>query len=253
MIAKFKFPYWVLLLVFLCLLLCACQTTKSPQQLLDEQVIDDTHDAFLVDTGGKLGTLLVTAELAEESKDEFGTRDITFSVWNPAEMEQPIQTFSEEFMMGVAPEFHQATDVNFDGFQDFGYPFHLGSQTYYWHFWIWNEEQQQFTYCESLIEVSHPRFDEEKQVVIGWVRASAASDGLTTLYRWKDEKLVCVRLIKSYYGPSEGFAEVCVEDWVDEESQQVYYEKFPSSTDEQDQAWRQAQYIWSDLDYHGEP
>ncbi len=55
MISKLKLPYWILLLVSLCLLLCACQTTKSPQQLLDEQVIDDTHDAFLVDTGGNLG------------------------------------------------------------------------------------------------------------------------------------------------------------------------------------------------------
>ena len=97
------------------------QREMSPQQILEEQVIDDTHDAFLVDTGGELGALLVTAE------QEFGSRDITFTVWNPAEMEQPIQTFSEEFMMGVAPEFHHVVDADFDGFQDFGYLFYLGN------------------------------------------------------------------------------------------------------------------------------
>ena len=129
-IKNLKIPLQVFSLAFVCCTLCACQTDnalsqttqpqKSSQQLLEEQPIDDTHDAFLVDTGGELGSLLVTAELAMEYKDEFGTRDITFSVWNPADMEQPIQTFSEEFMMGVAPEFHHVVDVNFDGFQDFG-------------------------------------------------------------------------------------------------------------------------------------
>ena len=123
---KLKIPLQVFSLALIGCMLCACQTDnalsqttqpeKSPQQILEEQPIDDTHDAFLVDTGGELGTLLVTAELAMENKDEFGTRDIAFSVWNPADMEQPIQTFSEEFMMGVAPEFHHVVDANFDGF-----------------------------------------------------------------------------------------------------------------------------------------
>lgn len=36
---------------------------KTAQELLEEQPIDDTHDAFLVDTGGRMGTLLVTTEL----------------------------------------------------------------------------------------------------------------------------------------------------------------------------------------------
>lgn len=116
----------------------------SPQQILDEQAIDDTHDAFLVDTGGKLGTLLVTAELAMESKSEFRIRDITFTIWNPAEMEQPIQTFTEELMMGVAPEFHRVVDANFDGFQDSGYLFYLGNQPNYCHYWLRDKEYGQF-------------------------------------------------------------------------------------------------------------
>ena len=35
---------------------------QTAQELLEGQTIDDTHDAFLVDTGGRLGTLLVTVE-----------------------------------------------------------------------------------------------------------------------------------------------------------------------------------------------
>ena len=68
-------------LILLCALLCGCQakektpaisapppepSPKTAQELLEEQPIDDTHDAFLVDTGGRLGTLLVTAELGIE-------------------------------------------------------------------------------------------------------------------------------------------------------------------------------------------
>ena len=100
---KRKILLQVFSLVLIGCMLCACQTDnalsqttqleKSPQQVLEEQPIDDTHDAFLVDTGSELGTLLVTAELAMENKDEFGTRDIAFSVWNPADMEQPFKHF----------------------------------------------------------------------------------------------------------------------------------------------------------------
>lgn len=141
------------------------QPAKSPQQLLAEQPIDDAHDAFLVDTGGRLGTLLVTAELTAAYKDEFGTQDITFAVWDPADPAQPLQTFTEEVMLGIAPEYHQVVDANFDGFLDFGYLFHAGNQPCYYHFWLWNEQQREFTYCAPMVEISAPAFDEERQLV----------------------------------------------------------------------------------------
>ena len=229
-------------------------TAKTPGRVLIEQLIDDTHDAFLVDTQGKLGTLLVTAELAMESKSEFGSRDITFTVWNPAEMEQPIQTFTEEFMMGVAPEFHHVVDANFDGFQDFGYLFHAGNQPYYRHYWLWDEEQRQFIYYAPLIEISQPGFDAERQVITGWARSSGAGDGISTFHRWVNGELICVRRIVTYC-PWEEPTTVSVEDWIDGELQQVYYEKFPWPGDEPEglEAWRQAAHLWYDLDYHGEP
>ena len=151
-----------------------------------------------------------------ESKDEFGTRDITFSVWNPTELEAPIQTLTEEVMMGVAPEFHHVVDANFDGFQDFGYLFHAGNQPYYRHYWLWDEEQGQFVYYAPLIEISQPGFDAERQVITGWARSSGAGDGITTFHRWVDGELICVRRIKSY-DPWEEPTIITVEDWIDGE------------------------------------
>ena len=222
--------------------------------VFQQQLIDDTHDAFLVSTGGRLGTLLVTAELAMENKNEFGTRDITFSVWNPVDMEQPIQTFSEEFMMGVAPEFHHVVDANFDGFQDFGYLFHAGNQPYYCHYWLWDEMQGQFQYCAPLVKISQPVFDPERQVITGWARSSGAGDGINTFHRWENGELVCVRRIESF-SPWDGEPSVVrVYDRIDGELHQVYHEEFPWSDEELEgqEAWRQARYKWCDLDYHGE-
>ena len=189
-----------------------------------------------------------------ENKNEFGTRDITFSVWNPVDMEQPIQTFSEEFMMGVAPEFHHVVDANFDGFQDFGYLFHAGNQPYYCHYWLWDEMQGQFQYCAPLVKISQPVFDPERQVITGWARSSGAGDGINTFHRWENGELVCVRRIESF-SPWDGEPSVVrVYDRIDGELHQVYHEEFPWSDEELEgqEAWRQARYKWCDLDYHGE-
>ena len=196
--------------------------------IFQQQPVDDTHDAFLVSTGGRLGTLLVTAELAKEHKDEFGARDITFSVWNPVEMEQPIQTFSEEFMMGIAPEFHNVVDADFDGFQDFGYLFHAGNQPNYWRYWLWDEEQAQFIYYAPLGSVSSPGFDADRQIVTGWARSWAAG-GTHSFYRWMDGELVLVREIDIDFTKMivvkdlmDGhMAEVCREEWEEKDEGDV--------------------------------
>ena len=216
------------------------EAEKTPEQILAEQAIDDTHDAFLVDTHGKLGTLLVTAELAMESKGEFGTRDITFIVWNPAEMKQPIQTFAEEFMMGVAPEFHDVVDANFDGFQDFGYLFHAGNQPNHWRYWLWDEEQAQFIYYAPLIHVSQPVFDAECQIVKGWARSSAAS-GTHSFYRWMDGELLLVREIYLDFTKM-----IVVKDLMDGQMVEVYHEEWEEK-DEGDVL--DVLYKWDSLDY----
>ena len=101
---KQKISLQVFFLALICCALCACQTDnalsqttqpqKSPQQLLEEQPIDDTHDAFLVDTGGELGILLVTAELDEKTSTEICRATIQFTIWSPHSMNEPIQTLT---------------------------------------------------------------------------------------------------------------------------------------------------------------
>ena len=218
--------------------------------LFQQQPIDNTRDAFLVSTGGRLGTLLVTAELAEERKGVFGARDITFSVWDPTEMEQPIQTFSEEFMMGVAPEFHHAADANFDGFQDFGYLYCAGNQPNYWHWWLWNEEQGQFEYYAPLTEVSQPVFDAEQQVVTGWARNSAAS-GVHTIYRWLNGELTLLRRIEKHYPTDDNTQLATVEDWIDGQMVVVYRKEWDLTTIKEGTPL--VDWDWYDLDYHGDP
>ena len=235
--------YFFLMPIFIVPLEEPVEAEITPEQALEEQLIDDTHDAFLVDTQGKLGTLLVTAELAMESKSEFGTRDITFTVWNPAEMEQPIQTFTEEFMMGVAPEFHDVVDANFDSFQDFGYLFHAGNQPNYWRYWLWNENQAQFMYYAPLIEVSQPVFDAECQIVKGWARSSAAS-GTHSFYCWMDGELVLVREIDLDFTKM-----IVVKDLLDGQMAEVYREEWVEK-DEDDVL--DVLHKWNNLDYHGE-
>lgn len=218
--------------------------------IFQQQTVDDTHDAFLVSTGGELGTLLITAELAGQNKDEFGARDITFSVWNPAEMERPIQTFSEEVMMGVAPEFHHAVDANFDGFQDFGYLFHAGNQPYYRHYWLWDEEQRQFQYCAPLVHISQPVFDADRQVVTGWARSSAAS-GVHTIYRWINGELTLLRRIEKHYPTDNNTQLATVEDLIDGQMVVVYRKEWDLSKIKEGTPL--VNWNWYDLDYHGDP
>lgn len=251
---NFKIRLQIFLLVSVCCILCGCQTNnalpvqptqsvKSPQQLLEEQPIDDAHDAFLVDTGGKLGTLLVTVE--EVQKDEMFLH-IRFSVWNPAKMEKPIQTFSDKVMMGIAPEFHNVVDANFDGSHDFGYLFDRGNQPNYWHYWLWDEKQAQYIQCEPLGDVSEPQFDAEEKIVTGWARDSA-STGIFTFYRWIDGELTLMREIE-VAGPNTDRKMVAtVEDRIDGQMTEVYRTEW----DWLEKTWKLSE-KWFDLDYHGE-
>ena len=150
----------LLLLALSVLLLAGCQTRavssrpdptpqpKTAQELLEEQPIDDTHDAFLVDTGGRMGALLVTAELGTE-RGEFDVAMDLF-VWNPADMSQPLQAIETRT---AAFHWSESVDANFDGYQDFGYMYAMGNQPTYWQFWIWNEETGQFVLEPELGEI----------------------------------------------------------------------------------------------------
>lgn len=93
------------------------EPTKTPQQaLLEEQPIDDTHDAFLIDTGGELGTLLVTAELDEVAPAKDCRATVRFTVWDPDAMDEPLQTIIAATNIFLD---WSIIDANFDGYADF--------------------------------------------------------------------------------------------------------------------------------------
>lgn len=222
---------------------------ETLQPLPENVIIDENHDAFWVDTGGKMGTLLVTAELSEEAWGEVGWHDLTFYVWDPADMEQPLQTIETYVGMGVSTNYHCVDDFNFDGFQDFSYLSYAGNQPNYWDHWLWDEENGQFLYYEPLGEISGPMYDAERQVVTGWCRDSAVS-GRTSYYRWVDGEVTLVRMI-IYHSPDEYPNQiVSVYDLIDGQMAEVYQnevdlEQLGEREERIDPRWR-------DLDYHGE-
>ena len=225
------------------------------EELMAQQPIDDDHDAFLVHTGGRLGTLLVTAELGEREQDlELRETPLYLAVWNPADMSEAIQ----EMESTVFNVFHwrAEVDANFDGYMDFSYTYAMGNQPCYAHLWIWDEDEDagQFVEVPEYAEISMPYCDPETEIIHGWARNSAAGDGVTTFHRWEDGELVCVRRIETSCPWEEEPAIVSVQDRVNGELKRVYYEEFPWEIDvmEGREAWRQEASKWHSLDYHGE-
>lgn len=227
------------------------------EELLAQQPIDDTHDAFLVPTGGTLGTLLVTVEKGEQDRDtELGGYRTTLSVWNPRDMEEPIQTMAV-LVEDVAFGRHEVADANFDEYMDFSCMYFMGNQPNYWYLWIWDEETGQFVEAPEYQEISGPRCNPETEIIDGFARNSGAGDGVTTFHRWEDGELVCIRRIETWWEATdmvipetEGTVFIYgirVEDRIDGELTQVYYKEFPPGEDFFDE-----QAKWERLDYHGE-
>lgn len=233
----------------------------TPEELLAQQPIDDSHDAFLVDTGGRLGTLLVTAEMGERGPDpdpewELWENPVYLSVWNPRDMEAPIQTMDavvESMMFGK----HETVDADFDGRMDFSVLHNMGNGAGYWYLWVWDEEAGQFVEVPEYREISFPRCDPETGIIDGFARNSGAGDGTTTFHRWEDGELVCVRRIKTWWEPDEAIQteeeltvfpmHITVEDRVDGELVLVYSELLAPDVDYLEESAK-----WRDLDYHGE-
>lgn len=227
------------------------------EELLAQQPIDDNHDAFLVPTGGTLGTLLVTAEKGEQDRDtELGGYHTTLSVWNPRDMGEPVQTMAV-LVEDVAFGRHEVVDANFDGYMDFSCMYFMGNQPNYWYLWIWDEKTGQFVEVPEYAGISSPRINPETQIIDGFARNSGAGDGVTTFHRWEDGKLVCIRRIETWWEETdmvipetEGTVFIYgikVEDRIDGELTQVYYKEFPQGEDFFDE-----QAKWERLDYHGE-
>lgn len=243
----------LLLLTLIVLLLAGCQESKeeplfppkTPQALLEEQPRDETHDAFLVDTGGRMGTLLVTVEMGTKT-GEF-EYSMYLSVWDPADMSRPMQSFES-----VTTIFGAETilDVNFDGYPDFTYLYWQGLQATAEQCWLWDEEQGLFVEEPEYAKIYAPVVDPETQIISGWNRSSGAGDGVSTYHRWVDGELVCVRRVEVR---REGIVRdspfrLTVEDRIDGVLTEVFRAYFSPDSD----GYFEESAKWADLDYHGE-
>lgn len=219
---------------------------KTAQELLEEQPIDDTHDAFLVDTGGRMGTLLVTTELGNE-RGEFEV-SMSLSVWDPADMSQPLQTEGwGTLCFGV----HEVLDVNFDGYSDFTYLYARGIQAEMYHCMRWDEEQGLFVEEPEYANISSPWVKPETQTIEGWNRESGAGDGVSTIHQWVDGELVCVRRIELFAKDFRDYDSpfvLTVWDRTDGELTEVFREEYPLDPGE----YFEARMKWEDINYHGE-
>lgn len=250
-----KIPLQAFSLALICCMLCACQTDnalsqttrqeKSPRQVLEEQPIDDTHDAFLVDTGGKLGTLLVTAALDERTSTEVCRATVQFTIWNPYSMDEPLQTLTAGTDIFLD---RSVIDANFDGYMDFTCTYLRGNQSYYNHLWIWNEEHELFEEVPEYDKISVPTPDEETETIHGFIRSNAGGTGEHTFHQWAEGNLLCMRCIKIYAVDQGDTVRMSVQDRVAGELVEIYHEDFPLESG----GWLDAEMVWYDPDYHGE-
>ena len=226
--------------------------------LLAQYPVDDNHDAFLVPTGGRLGTLLVTVELGEREQGlELLETPLYIAIWNPADMSGAIQEM-ESTIFNVF-HWHEELDANFDGYLDFSYMYAMGNQPCYSYLWIWNEDAGQFVEVPEYAEISMPYCDPEAEIIHGWARYSGGGDGLTTFHRWKDGELVCIRRIETGYDDENRVyineisyfpSWIKVEDRIDGEMAEVYY-RYYAPNEGTDFFPERAK--WENPDYHGEP
>ena len=133
---------------------------------------------------------------------------------------------------GGYPGEHQVLDVNFDGYQDFTCLYARGVQAELYHCMCWDEEQGLFVEEPEYANISSPWVKPETKTIEGWNRESGAGDGVSTIHKWVDGELVCVRRIEVYKIEGWGgpFALV-VKDRVDGELTEVFRTEFPTGSD----------------------
>lgn len=203
--------------------------------------IDDTHDAFEVDTKGELGTVLVTVETGEDTWD--GLYQCTFSVWDGEDLTRPIQTFEKAGMICWS----ERLDANFDGYMDFTYTYYHGANNATYGLYLWDEAEKRFVESGEFWGYGLSP-DEKTRTVFNYIHSSAAS-GVQEIYRWEDGELVCVRTVEVDVSLDWDSQELVVRDWAGDEGIEVYRKSFAMSEDSPiyDEAVK-----WHDLDYHGE-
>lgn len=155
--------------------------------------IDDTHDAFEVPTGGRLGTVLVTVEAGEEVPG--GLCHCVFSVWDTADLTTPLQTFEglqtvweDRLYCVVFPQ-----DVNFDGYEDLCYTYSGNAEDSALGLYLWDEPQARYVFAKEFPCDGALRLNEEEQTV----EYGNSASGMLETCRWENGELVCFRKSKS--------------------------------------------------------
>ena len=211
--------------------------------------IDDTHSAFEVPTGGKLGTVVVTVGAERGDTPPIGS--VTLSVWNSSDLLTPIQTMVlDACWRNNWGEWNEVVDANFDGYMDFGIEYTKGATAEsYWSYWLWNEENGRFEEELSIGQAVY--FDAERKIVCSrWSGFDPAKGGQSCM-RWEEGKLVTIRTIY-HDGPI-----YCNEDkglqgtlTVKDNINGILTEVFQLEADV-DVIMKEAE-KWQDLNYHGE-
>lgn len=163
--------------------------------------IDDDHDAFEVDTKGKLGTVLVTVEKTRESAYD-GATLCRFSVWTKDDQSAPLQQMELHLWSTFGGA--NVVDANFDGHLDFTYRLMLSAKSAMASLWLWDEGAGQFVEEPEYANIPNPLVDPESQTISGVVSYSAAGDGEERTYRWEDGHLVCVERVEYTYPDEAG-------------------------------------------------
>lgn len=167
-------------------------TPEEPKELWGFP-IDDTHDAFEVPTGGKLGTVLVTVEAGEEVPG--GLCRCVFSVWDTANLTSPLQTFEglqtfweDGLFCVVFP-----MDVNFDGYEDLCYTYSDNAENSTLGLYLWDEPQERFVFAKEFSCTGALHLNDEEQTV----EYVGGTSGMLETCRWENGELVCFRKCKS--------------------------------------------------------
>lgn len=165
------------------------EPTEEPEELWGFP-IDETHDAFEVDTKGELGTVLVTVERGEPlyGPEADGYYQCTLSVWDESDLTTPIQTWEETM---PEPGGGELMDANFDGHTDFLYTWNWMAVNWPFSLYIWDEEQGQFIHKADFMG-RWVEIDEAEQVIEVYVHWTNV-DGVSEIYRWENDELVCFR------------------------------------------------------------
>lgn len=204
--------------------------------------IDDTHDAFEVDTKGKLGTVLVTVESCEIEERELPLQ-MTIRVWGQPDSSQPLQTLEINGFL-FDPE---VRDMNFDGHPDIDYVWFRSASNFCHSLLVWDEDEGQFVNKGDFS--GYGLIIDDKTQTLYEYRHGSAVAGIHSIYRWEAGELVCARTVNVNI---DGW-DLVICDRIDGELTEVHRETFgpPDPELEGDNPIYEEAPKWYDLSYHG--